>query len=53
VRVFFALFELGGQVLGLLFFGLVALVAGAFCADGADAGHFGWMDRWYWVEFGR
>jgi hypothetical protein len=53
VGVFFAFFELGGEVLSFLFFGLVALVAGAFGADEADAGHFGWMDRWYWVEFGR
>ena len=53
VGVFFAFFELGGEVLGFLFIGLVALVAGAFGADGANAGHFGWMDGWYWVEVGR
>ena len=46
VGVFFAFFELGREVLGFLFFGLVALVAGAFGAECADAGHFGWMDGW-------
>ena len=44
VGVFFAFFELGREVLGFLFFGLVALVAGTFGAECADAGHFGWMD---------
>jgi hypothetical protein len=49
VRVFFAFFEFGGEVLGFFFGGLVALVAGAFGANGADTGHFGgWGDG---IEF--
>lgn len=45
VGILLSFFELGGELFGLFFFGLVALVGSAFGAEGVF-GHGGWTFWW-------